>query len=298
MNASALRLHAPAKVNLYLAVGDRRSDGYHDVTTVLAALDFADELTLSPARELSVTTEPDLGIPAEDNLAYRAARDLGAAVGREPRAAIRVRKRIPHGAGLGGGSSDAAAVLAGLAAWWGLAPADPRLLEVARGIGADVAFFLRGGTALFSGRGDRLVRELPFVELPVVIVRPDQPVPTGAAYAAFDRHLRVSAPGPEGLTAALDSGDSRAVASELYNNMTDASCGLVAEVADALAWLRARRGVLGSAMAGSGSAVFGVCESHDAAASAARDVAPEGWWSVATRTVAGGVRVTDEGSGA
>lgn len=296
MNAPRkLRLTAPAKVNLYLAVGDRLPDGYHEVTTVLAALDLADDVTLSPASALSLTCEPDLGIPARDNLAYRAAEDLGAAVGRDPLAAIELRKRIPHGAGLGGGSSDAAAVLAGLAMWWGLAPTDPRVLDVARELGADVPFFLHGGTALFDGRGDRFVRSLPFVELHVALVTGDEAVPTGAAYAAFDRQLHAPTPDIETLARHLRAGDVRGVAGHLYNNMTESSAGLVGGVADAIAWMRGRSGVLGVQMAGSGSAVFGVCRDVETAALIAEDARSLGWWSAATRTVADGIRAEHGG---
>lgn len=295
MNPSTLRLAAPAKINLYLAVGERLPDGYHEVTTVLAALDLADEITLAPAPVLSLTCEPALGIPARENLAFRAARDLGAALGCEPGVSIGLRKHIPHGAGLGGGSSDAAAILAGLATWWGLAPDDARVLAVARDLGADVTFFLYGGTALFDGRGDRFVRSLPHVELHLALVAPDEPVPTGAAYAAFDRQLRAPAPGSDAIADALRTGDAQVVAGALFNNMTESSAGLVTGVADALAWMASRPGVMGTAMAGSGSAVFGVCRDAVSARDVAQEARVRGWWSRAARTVDRGVQVDDEG---
>ncbi|TLM78483.1 MAG: 4-diphosphocytidyl-2C-methyl-D-erythritol kinase, partial [Actinobacteria bacterium] len=179
---------APAKVNLFLGVGAARPDGYHDVTTVLHALSLHDTLEISPAETLTLDCEPDLGIPAEKNLAWRAATEFSRAVGREPAVALRLRKRIPHGAGLGGGSSDAAAVIAGLASLWGLPRDDERCEAVARALGADVAFFLEpAGAALMTGRGDVIEQALrPLAGVPVALVRPETPVPTPAAYAAFD----------------------------------------------------------------------------------------------------------------
>lgn len=292
---STLRVIAPAKVNLYLEIGGRRADGFHDVTTVLTAVDLADEIMMRHADCLTSTCEPDLGIPAEENLAYRAARDLAGVLGRNPDVDISVRKRIPHGAGLGGGSSDAAGVLAGLAQVWGLAPDNETVLGVARSLGADVAFFLYGGTALFDERGDRFVRSLPFVPLDLVLVRPDEPVPTGAAYAAFDRQLHASPPGVDPLEGALEARDVSGIATALFNNMTEASVGLVEAVGEALAWTRSREGVMGAAMAGSGSAVYGICRDATVARSIAEDARSAGWWSQATRTLPHGVRVELEG---
>src|SRR5450759_265119 len=126
-----IEVEAPAKLNLYLGVGGRRADGYHGVETVLVALDLHDSVTVEPAAELSLVCEPDVGVPAPDNLAWRAAVALSSAVGRESSVAIRVVKRIPARAGLGGGSADGAAVIAALAAHWGIASDAPVLERVA-----------------------------------------------------------------------------------------------------------------------------------------------------------------------
>ncbi|MBE0416169.1 MAG: 4-(cytidine 5'-diphospho)-2-C-methyl-D-erythritol kinase [Coriobacteriia bacterium] len=287
-------VRAAAKVNLYLAVGGRRVNGYHDVETVLQAVSLADEVVLETAPVLSVTTDPDLGLPSGENLAYRAAKALGQAMGREPAVAISISKRIPAQAGLGGASTDAAAVLVGLAHRWGLGTVStPLLHEVAAGLGADVPFFLGKGTALLTGRGDVLARTLPTPPLNLAIVRPPIPVQTGAAYAAFDRLPEQEAPGSAAMVAACEAGDPVRVASALYNNMTGASTGLVPEVADALAFLRGAPGVLGVAMAGSGSAVFGVCASADDAGKVVSAAAGRGLWSVAATAVSVGVTVTE-----
>jgi 4-diphosphocytidyl-2-C-methyl-D-erythritol kinase len=287
-------VRAPAKVNLYLAVGGRRADGYHDVDTVLQAVSLADEVAIEAARSLSVTTEPDIGLPAAENLAYRAATLLASDLGRDPAVDIRITKRIPAQAGLGGASSDAAAVLVGLAHHWELdLTSAPLLHHIAAALGADVPFFLGAGTALLAGRGDEFVRALPTPPLELAIVRPPVPVPTGAAYEAFDQLPAEDAPGPSAMVRACESGDPAQVVGALYNNMTDASVGLVPEVAEAIAFLRGAPGVLGVVMAGSGSAVCAVCASADDAAQLVTAAAGRGLWSATATTVPHGVTVME-----
>ncbi|MDO8964956.1 MAG: 4-(cytidine 5'-diphospho)-2-C-methyl-D-erythritol kinase [Coriobacteriia bacterium] len=289
-------IDAPAKLNLYLAVGGRRPDGYHDVDTVLVSLELHDTVVVSAAPALSVVCTPDVGVPAEENLAYRAARALGEAVGRDPLVAIAIEKRIPSGAGLGGGSADAAAVIAALAALWDLAPDAPVLTRVAASLGADVPFLLRGGCALYAGRGDEYLRSLPVPDAHFVVVNPGVPVPTGAAYAAFDRMLRPAAPGVRFMGDALRIARTPAALGQaLFNNMTEASTGLVPEIREALVSVAAAEGCLGSAMAGSGSSVFGVFEDEAAALAAATAAAERGWWSTATRARAAGTLAQTRG---
>lgn len=153
---SALRLRAPAKINLALEVTGRRPDGYHDIDTVMTTIDLADDVRLSPAPALEVALAgPEAkGIDPTDDLSGRAARALAAAAGRDPAVRIEVAKRIPSPAGLGGGSSDAAAVLRGLNVLWSLDWPLARLSEVAATVGADVPFFLHGGAARCTGRGE------------------------------------------------------------------------------------------------------------------------------------------------
>lgn len=287
-----VELSAPAKINLYLGVGARRADGYHDVETVLQAISLSDQIVVEDASELSIRCEPDIGLPPEDNLVFRAATAFAEAVGHKPGVRITVRKRIPANAGLGGASTDAAAVLVGLTHLWGL---DPESAEVQRrvavALGADVPFFLTGGTALFSGRGDELVRLLPTPALCLTVLKPDEPVPTGAAYAAFDR-LMVSAPlGAAEMVAACEKRDPAAVARALANNMTEASTDLAPAIGDALAWCRSVAGVLGAAMAGSGSAVFAICETPSAAEAVLRGARERGWWGSLAKSLEEGAHV-------
>jgi 4-diphosphocytidyl-2-C-methyl-D-erythritol kinase len=286
----ALQVFAPAKVNLHLAVGARRSDGYHDVTTVLQALDFGDTVTIAPAAEFGFACLPDLGLSPDDNLACRAAQALAARFDRPLDVSIVVSKRIPAGAGLGGASSDAAAVLLGLARLWAVDTADEALLDVARTLGADVPFFLGACTALYSGRGDVLERMLPPLDAPIVLAKPGAPVPTAQAYAAFDRLPQVPSPDPSALLAELEGGDASEVAARLYNNMTHAALLLVPALGEALRLVGESPGVLAALMAGSGSAVFGICADDSAAAACADAARSVGLWAVATRAHTGRCR--------
>jgi 4-diphosphocytidyl-2-C-methyl-D-erythritol kinase len=285
-----VRVAAPAKVNLFLGVGERLPDGYHRVDTVLHAVELSDEIELGPSTELRLTCSVDLSIPAEKNLVCRAVNAMAQAFDRPAAVDIVLHKRIPHGAGLGGGSSDAAATIAGLAELWGLPGADARLVEVARSLGADVPFFLLDSPALMTGRGDVLERPLPAANSPLVLVRPPAGVPTAAAYRAFDEApAPLSSPQP--VIDALQSSDTQVLARALANNMQNASSAVVPEVGETLAWVRQQDGVLGALVAGSGSAVFGLTENDQAAEKIVVEAAARGWWGTATRLRPRGVEV-------
>ncbi len=289
MSDQAVIVDAPAKVNLYLGVGPKRSDGYHQVATVFQTLDFGDRLRLEPSDVLEVLCDVDLGIPDTKNLAHCAAAAFAAVCGRTPRVRIAIEKRIPPGAGLAGGSSDAAAVIAGMAMMWGMGAEDAHLRTTAAALGSDIPFFLKGGTAFYTGRGDEYAARVSFAALDIALVSPDRPVSTAMAYAEFDKMPHPPTPGPEHMIAACATGDPSQIAGSLFNNLTDASVGLVGEIAEAIAWCRRAPGVMGVAMAGSGSAVFAICESADAAKTVADAAAALGWWSEATRTIERGV---------
>jgi 4-diphosphocytidyl-2-C-methyl-D-erythritol kinase len=176
---------APAKVNLVLRVGPARADGYHAVASLLVALDgLGDvlELTSAPRRQLECPGGPD----GAANLAWRSADALEAETGRPLPARIVIDKRIPMQAGLGGGSSDAAAVLVGLDRLYGLGTPAGTLERIAAGLGSDVPFFVRGGTQWATGRGEHLIRRPVPEDLWLVICGPVAPLATAAVYAAFD----------------------------------------------------------------------------------------------------------------
>ncbi|PKQ37678.1 MAG: 4-(cytidine 5'-diphospho)-2-C-methyl-D-erythritol kinase [Actinobacteria bacterium HGW-Actinobacteria-1] len=299
MSAERITLLAPAKVNLFLAVGDRRPDGYHDVVTILQALDerVADTVIIERADVLTVICEPSIGIPAEENLAFRALEGLGALVGREPAFSVTISKRVPAAGGLGGASADAAAALVGACRLWGLPADSPEVTALAASLGADVPFFIAGGTALYAGRGDMLVRRLDTPALDLVVVNPGVPVSTPAAYATFDRLLRPAVPTVDGMLRALASHDIGEISAQLFNNLAEAACDLAPEVAEALHFVSQSEGVLGAIVSGSGSSVFGVCEDAETAERVAHDAGMHGdWWASATMARPGGSAEIESGS--
>ncbi|GAC1460133.1 MAG: 4-(cytidine 5'-diphospho)-2-C-methyl-D-erythritol kinase [Candidatus Limnocylindrales bacterium] len=180
----AIVLAAPAKVNLALEIVGRRPDGYHELVSIFATVDLADRVRVAPARSLDVRIRPDVDAPEGDDLATRAVRALAAATGHPAAAHVRIRKRIPVAAGLGGGSSDAGAVLCALGRLWRV---DTDLGPVAATVGSDVPFFVAGAPyALVGGRGE-LVRALPAPAEPLwlVLVRVRARVGTPAVFASL-----------------------------------------------------------------------------------------------------------------
>lgn len=185
--AKKVRILAPAKVNLTLEVLGRRSDGYHEIASVMATIDLCDDVRIGPARTLDVRVRPPLDVPRGEDLASRAARAIAAACGREPRVHVLVRKRIPVAAGLGGGSSDAGAVLRGLAELWEARDLD--LSAIAAQLGSDVPFFAAGhALARIGGRGERVERVAPLATpMWISLVTLPARSATRDVYAALDR---------------------------------------------------------------------------------------------------------------
>jgi 4-diphosphocytidyl-2-C-methyl-D-erythritol kinase len=185
---TAIHERAPAKLNLALEIVGRRPDGYHDLVTLFQTIDLSDEIVFEEHDELVLECdEPCLAGPS--NLMLRAARALREAAGIERGARIRLTKRIPVAAGLGGGSSDAAATLRGLCRLWRIRLADATLVTLASSLGADVPFLLRGGTVLAEGRGDQL-DALPDLAPHWAVLHTPEPGPpdkTARAFRALDR---------------------------------------------------------------------------------------------------------------
>ncbi len=286
-------VRAPAKVNLFLGVGPRRDDGFHDVVTVLHSLELADVVTIEPAERLKVTVAPSLGIPEAENLAWKAVERLAEEIGTPREVSVRIEKRVPSGAGLGGGSSDAAATIVGVCHLAGIDSRSDDVLAVARSLGADVPFFLAGPAALMEGRGDVLARRLPPVRVPIALVKPSEPVPTAEAYRRFDLDPR-PAGSPDRLLASIEAGYLSV--EPLANNLEAAAVSVVPSTGDALAWAAARSGVRAAHVSGSGSTVFAVCEDESSATQTAEAARGEGWWAAATWTASEGVTVVETGS--
>ena len=289
---SAIRVHAPAKVNLALAVGPRDADGYHAVQTVLQAVALWDDLEFRPHECLHVWCD-DLAVgDGRRNLVWQAADALRRAAGCTAGVSIRIHKRIPVQAGLGGGSTDAAAALWACNRLWGLRWPVERLAAVASSLGADVPFFLVGGTGLGRGRGDQVRRMPPLPAWPLVLARAGAGASTANTYAAFDRlglargTLALPAPWtrPAGPAACR-----RELAAMLFNDLQPAA---LLDRPDTRAVLErlTSRGAFAAMVAGSGSAVWALAPSLAWARTAAAALAAEGVWAVATRFWPGGLR--------
>ena len=233
-------LEAHAKINLTLEVLGVRSDGYHDLRSVVVPVPLHDDVVLEPADGVSVGMPGDL--PQEKNLAWRAAQALRRATGCTQGVRIRIVKRIPAGAGLGGGSADAAAVLTGLNELWGLGLTQSRLCEIGATVGSDVPALALGGAVLMEGRGERVtpladspLRDFPLPDLSRLVLRtPPVFVSTPRVFAEFRASDRGQGP----------------------NDLQPAACRLHPEILEALDALRAE-GCAGVRMSGSGSSVFG-----------------------------------------
>lgn len=272
---TTLTLTAPAKVNLYLAVHERRPDGYHRLTTLFERLDLADTLTLTRrSSEIRVTCD-DSSVPTDGrNLVWRAAEAFFAAAGIDGGVEAHLAKRIPVAAGLGGGSSDAAATLLGLNQLYGHPVSPEPLMALGRGLGADVPFFLSEiPLAWGRGRGDEITPIVPpRAPLWHVLVHPRVPILTREVYATFDRLAATDS----GLTAleedgillerSVQSGGVAEVAARLVNALEPAIEASYPAIRGLKAALR-QAGALGVLVSGSGSTAFGLARDESDAES-------------------------------
>lgn len=228
-----MTVRVPGKVNLYLRVGSRRDDGFHDLVTVFQAVSLYDEVTVTEAESLGVEVSGDgaAGVPTdESNLAARAAVLLAARIGRVPNVRISIRKRIPVAGGMAGGSADAAAALVGCDALWQTNVGSDALHDLAAELGSDVPFCLAGGTALGAGRGERLTTVLSRGRYHWVFAIADGGLSTPAVFRELDR-MRAERPelGPvasDELLGALRKGEARRVAPMLHNDLQAAAVRL------------------------------------------------------------------------
>jgi len=257
-----------AKVNFSLDVGPRRADGYHSVSTVMQTISHADTLTVEQTEEPGVSLETDWPTPPpdEDNLVWRAATSFfRRRTSAEHGVRIRLSKRIPIQAGLGGGSSDAAATLLALNDLFGRPLCHEELEDIGAALGSDVVFFLRGGTALMQGRGEQ-GRDLPDApELTLVIVKPRGGVSTAEAYRALDAHpdaMRVAH--TEAVVEAIQCGDRQGLLRAMGNHF-ECVVGMLCPDATRAMGRLIGLGALGARLCGSGSAVFGVAQSEQEA---------------------------------
>ncbi len=276
---------ARAKVNLWLNVVGRRADGFHLLDSLIAFTDLADEIEVASSQTLSLEivgpAAPTLEGDSDDNLVLKAARLLAGLAGVAPRAALRLTKRIPVAAGLGGGSADAAATLRALVDLWRVAMPEEELFDLAATLGADVPMCLAGRPALATGIGERLALAPKLPACAILLVNPGVALPTPAVFAAREGVFSAAKPLGGGWPSLREFSDDLA---HRGNDLTDAAISLQPEVADVLAHLRRSEGVAHVAMSGSGATCFGLFGSLEAAKRAA-SLLPAAWWRHAGQLV-------------
>ena len=250
-----LTVPAPAKLNLSLDIVGVREDGYHLLRMIMQTIDLCDQIVLERADEISLTCNlPELPCD-ERNLAVRAAHAFFERTGLPGGVRMTLDKNIPHGAGMGGGSADAAAVLKGLNELCGTDLSQQELCEIGLRLGADVPFCIVGGTQLAEGVGERLTPLPPLPDCFLLVAKPEQGVSTPEAYCAYDRLTGVLHPDTAELTGLLSRGDLSGFCARMENVLEPAVS--LPEIQQIRAEMLAA-GALGSRMTGSGSAVFGV----------------------------------------
>lgn len=303
------QLEAPAKVNLFLGVQCECDGSRHLLQSVFQAISLHDTLEVEvepdaflPGISIENRFEPGItavNVPLEDNLVYRAANQLAVLIDHPltERFDIRLHKRIPVQAGLGGGSSDCAAMLVLLAQLWGLDLQDDAIQKTASSLGSDINFFFEGGCALFDRYGDRFVEQVPARPLSMVLAKPEYGISTGAVYRAFDQSPAVAG-SSDALICALSDADANCaapayiarVAAALSNNLTDAALRIEPELAETFATMKTVMPASEPLLSGSGAAVFALCDNERAAEDGAAELRRRGLWAVAARSSEGGVR--------
>jgi len=286
MNVTIL---APAKINFCLRILGRRTDGYHLLDSVMLPIDLHDELTLritpvaGPAAGSSivVTSDSTAAPGGPDNLAHKAAKLLLHVADQSLDIHIHLAKRIPVGSGLGGGSSDAAAVLLALNHYLGTPFSTTQLAALATRIGADVAFFVHGRPARVAGIGERITPLEAWPTLPLVVCSDGYALSTKEVYSKVQ--LSLTTPPPESNITPLVIG-REPVSDALVNDLEAAAAQIHPEVLSLKAKLLVQ-GARGALMTGSGSAVFGVFVDAQQAQHAAAALRGQGLWAVATRTL-------------
>ena len=286
----ALTTFAPAKVNLYLHLIGRRPDGYHLLDSLIAFADIGDRVTAEPAKSLSLEiTGPEatgLANLGQNNLVLRAARLLADHTGTARGAALRLEKNLPVAAGIGGGSSDAAAVLRLLTALWQLSIGEEALRGLGARLGADLPACLYGRAAWLGGVGDRVEPAPNLPEAGILLANPRKELPTAAVFAA-----RRGPFGDAGRFAAMP-GNAIGLAQALVprrNDLTGAAIGLVPEIDAVLARLARLPGALIARMSGSGATCFALFSDRSAAKEArmALASAEPDWWCAGGGLIAG-----------
>jgi 4-diphosphocytidyl-2-C-methyl-D-erythritol kinase len=303
---TSVTARAPAKINLELAVGAPRADGFHDVATAYHAVSLYDEVTATESDRLSVSVTGGAGVDVGDvpndgrNLAAAAAVALARAAGVEPAVALQVSKGIPVAGGMAGGSADAAAALVACDALWQTGLSRSELADVAARLGSDVPFALVGGTAMGVGRGEVLTPVLARGRFEWVVAIADSGLSTPKVYAECDR-LRAGQVLPEprvsdAMMAALRAGDAAELGRAMHNDLQDAACSLRPALRRTLDTGR-EAGALGALVSGSGPTVVFLARSPEHSIDIAVALSATGTCRTVKRAngPVPGARLTEEG---
>ncbi|HXL99660.1 MAG TPA: 4-(cytidine 5'-diphospho)-2-C-methyl-D-erythritol kinase [Rhizomicrobium sp.] len=279
---------APAKINLYLHVGNKRADGYHELESLVVFADVGDELSFAPADTLSLNVDGRFAAALAneaDNLVLKAARALAAHVGIEPKARITLTKNLPVSSGIGGGSADAAATLRGLVKLWQLDIEPKSLAEIAASLGADVPACLVGKPLQMGGTGDRLMLLFDFPPLDLLLVNPGAPVSTAEVFRRLEHESGIHDPGRNTFH---DWSALIAYLEKMHNDLeapAEAAAPVIREVIDAIC---SDPATLIVRMSGSGATCFGIYGNAQDAAAAADVMRRDHptWWVTVARTTA------------
>ncbi len=282
--SGSLRLRSFAKINLALAVLGKRPDGFHEIRTIFQSIDLHDEIELHRSANLHLECGDLPGVAPEQNLVWKAAVTLARATGHRGGARIVLRKRIPVGAGLGGGSSNAAATLMGLCRLWDLELGPSELISLAAGLGSDVAFFLQGGTSLGIGRGEEIYPLPSVAPVHLVVVYPGVHISTTEAYAKLRLELtsREAASKIQGFCGRLRDGSN--YLATIFNDFEASILPAYPVVREVKRFLT-DRGAVAAMLSGSGSSVFGFFLDEESALAAARVPVPVEWRVLPAKTL-------------
>jgi 4-diphosphocytidyl-2-C-methyl-D-erythritol kinase len=282
--AAAVEMAARAKLNLYLHLLGRRADGYHDIDSLVAFAAFADRLSFAPGTELRLDVDGAFAesLPrGDDNLVLRAASLLQRRYGVTRGASIRLEKRIPVAAGLGGGSADAAAALQGLMQLWQLRAHPDELAAIALELGADVPVCLIGRAAFVGGTGEKVEPLGSLPELGLVLINPRVPLSTKAVFMSREGQFSLAARWTEPVR---ETEQLVKLLAQRHNDLTRSALVMAPVIGDVLTTLSAYPEVLLARMSGSGATCYGLTRTRAEAESAAEKLRTDrpGWWVVTT----------------
>ena len=273
MTQTPISVLAPAKINLFLRVTGKREDGYHLLQSLVAFADKGDTITLEPADKFSLTirnNKTNIGTDAE-NLVTQAVEKLCGALGKKPDFAITLDKDIPVGAGLGGGSADAAATVKAVLKYWNATLSNETLNDILISLGADVPVCYKGTPCFVEGIGDVISPVTNFKKIPAILVHPNIECPTAPVFKKFSTSYSKEI--------ILDNGDIDFI-KEQKNDLTAPAIELVPEIKAALTLIEKQNGCELSRMSGSGSACFGLFQTEEDSRNAAENIQKEkpDWW--------------------